>query len=121
MNDTRVRLPEPVAWRFEAGEQLRLIEMLTTREMEVVRLLAEGLPDKEIGAALHIDWRTVRSHLANILQKLGARNRTDAVRIALQTGLIEIPSREPTSAQAALALSAYYATLAQKLLQEGRR
>lgn len=118
MNDSRVRLPEPIVWRFDVGGQLRLIEMLSPREMEVLRLVAEGLSDKEIGATLHICRRTVRTHVSNIMQKLGARSRTDAVRIALQVGLFQ--SREPTSAQAAIALSAYYATLAQKLLQEGR-
>ena len=118
MNDSRVRLPEPVVWHFDVGEQLRLIEMLSPREMEVLRLVAEGLPDKEIGATLYVRRRTVRTHVSNIMQKLGARSRTDAVRIALQVGLFQ--SREPTSVQAAIALSAYYATLAQKLLQEGQ-
>ena len=51
---------------------------LTHREREVLRLLAEGLTDREIGAALTISIRTVETHVSSILHKLGVRNRAEA-------------------------------------------
>jgi DNA-binding NarL/FixJ family response regulator len=53
---------------------------LTARELEVLRLLAGGLTDREIAGALTISPRTVESHVGSILAKLGARNRADAAR-----------------------------------------
>jgi DNA-binding NarL/FixJ family response regulator len=65
-------------------------EPLTSRELDVLRLLAEGLPNKAIGARLRISDQTVKFHVASIGGKLGARNRTDTVRRAIRRGLIEI-------------------------------
>ena len=65
-------------------------ESLTTRELDVLRLLAEGLPNKAIAARLGISDQTVKFHVASIGGKLGARNRTDAVRLAIRRGLVEI-------------------------------
>jgi DNA-binding NarL/FixJ family response regulator len=56
------------------------VDGLTQRERDVLRLLAEGLSDRDIGAALTISTRTVESHVSNILHKLGARNRAEAAR-----------------------------------------
>jgi len=53
---------------------------LTGREDEILRMLADGLTDREIGEALSISTRTVESHVGNILRKLDARNRADAAR-----------------------------------------
>ena len=53
---------------------------LTAREDEILRMLADGLTDREIGTALSISTRTVESHVGNILRKLDARNRADAAR-----------------------------------------
>ena len=53
---------------------------LTLREDEILRMLADGLTDREIGEALSISTRTVESHVGNILRKLNARNRADAAR-----------------------------------------
>jgi DNA-binding NarL/FixJ family response regulator len=64
-------------------------EALTAREQEVLALLAVGLPNKEIGDRLTITERTVKFHVSSILGKLGASNRTEAVSIAAQQGLIE--------------------------------
>jgi DNA-binding NarL/FixJ family response regulator len=65
-------------------------ESLTMREVDVLRLLAEGLPNKAIAGRLGISDQTVKFHVASIGGKLGARNRTDAVRLAIKRGLIEI-------------------------------
>ena len=67
-----------------------LNEPLTPREVEVVELLAEGLPNKAIAARLGISDQTVKFHLASISSKLGAANRTDAVRRAVRRGLITL-------------------------------
>jgi DNA-binding NarL/FixJ family response regulator len=53
---------------------------LTLREQDVLRLLADGLSDRDIATALTISTRTVESHVSNILHKLGARNRAEAAR-----------------------------------------
>ena len=63
---------------------------VTPREMEVIRLLAQGLQNKEIAAELGIAQRTAKFHVGSILAKLGAGNRTEAVTIAAQRGLIEL-------------------------------
>jgi DNA-binding NarL/FixJ family response regulator/signal transduction histidine kinase len=65
-------------------------ERITRREREVLALLAQGLADKEIAVALGTSAKTAQFHVANLLDKLGAQNRTDAVRIAYARGLIDI-------------------------------
>jgi len=65
-------------------------EPLTPREIEVLELLAEGLPNKAIAARLGISDQTVKFHVASICGKLPARNRTDAVRRAIRRGLIAV-------------------------------
>lgn len=69
-------------------------EPLTERETEVLQLLAQGKPNKEIAAALVISERTVKFHISSILRKLGAGNRTEAVTIAAQRGLVKITGQE---------------------------
>ena len=63
---------------------------VTPREMEVIRLLARGLQNKEIAAELGIAQRTAKFHVGSILAKLGAGNRTEAVTIAVQRGMIAL-------------------------------
>lgn len=65
-------------------------ESLTSREMEVLELLAHGLPNKAIAAKLGISDQTVKFHVASISGKLGAANRTDAVRRAVRRGLLTL-------------------------------
>jgi len=65
-----------------------LIEPLTTREMEVLALLAGAASNREIGNMLHISVRTVESHLANIYGKLAARGRTEAMLWAIKEGVV---------------------------------
>jgi DNA-binding NarL/FixJ family response regulator len=67
-------------------------EMLTERELEVLTLLAQGKPNKEIAAHLIISERTAKFHVSSILGKLGATNRTEAVSLAAQIGLITLRS-----------------------------
>lgn len=63
-------------------------ESLTARELEVLRLLARGLRNKEIAARLFVSERTINFHLANIYQKLNVSGRTEALSKALELGLI---------------------------------
>lgn len=63
---------------------------LTQREMEVLRLLVKGLSNKEIGAALNFTENGAKAHLRNIMSKLGVEDRTKAVVVALQRGMVEL-------------------------------
>jgi DNA-binding NarL/FixJ family response regulator len=63
--------------------------VLTAREEEVVKLIAEGHSSKEIAATLVISLKTVERHRANVLAKLGMRDRTELTRYAIRAGLIE--------------------------------
>jgi DNA-binding NarL/FixJ family response regulator len=65
-------------------------EPLTAREVQVLERLAEGLPNKAIATRLGISDQTVKFHVASISSKLGATNRTDAVRRAVRRGLISL-------------------------------
>jgi DNA-binding NarL/FixJ family response regulator len=65
-------------------------EPLTPREIDVLELLAEGLANKPIAARLGISDQTVKFHVASICGKLGAANRTDAVRRAVRRGLVSL-------------------------------
>ncbi|HET9859100.1 MAG TPA: response regulator transcription factor [Nocardioidaceae bacterium] len=74
--------------RVRRGERLPG-RLLTTREDEVLKLIAEGHSSKEIAHALTISLKTVERHRANILRKLGMRDRTQLTRYAIRAGLIE--------------------------------
>jgi DNA-binding NarL/FixJ family response regulator len=65
-------------------------EALTPREIEVLELLAEGLPNKAIAARLGISDQTVKFHVSSICGKLPARNRTEAVRRAIRRGILAV-------------------------------
>lgn len=65
-------------------------ERLTRREREVLQLVGQGLADKEIASELGTSAKTAQFHVANLLGKLGAQNRTDAVRIAYERGLLDL-------------------------------
>jgi NarL family two-component system response regulator LiaR len=71
-------------------------EKLTERETEVLRLLAEGKSNKEIAASLYIGETTVKTHVSNILMKLGVPSRTQAALYAVRIGLVP---QEPDSQQ----------------------
>jgi two-component system, NarL family, response regulator LiaR len=67
-------------------------QKLTDREVEVLRLLAEGKANKEIAASLFISETTVKTHVSNILLKLGVPSRTQAALYAVRIGLVSSPS-----------------------------
>jgi NarL family two-component system response regulator YdfI len=70
--------------------EVGLSEEITSRETEVLRMLAEGLVNKDIAARLGISEHTVKFHISSILDKLGASTRTEAVTLGIRRGLIPI-------------------------------
>src|SRR4051812_42464883 len=62
---------------------------LTARELDVLRLLAQGKSDREIAEALFIGARTVETHVSNLIAKLGVHNRTEAAALATREGLVD--------------------------------
>jgi DNA-binding NarL/FixJ family response regulator len=74
----------------ESGRSKSQISILTNRELEIMKLLAEGKPNREIGSILHISTRTVDTHRSNILKKLGFKTNADLVRLAIAEGLIAV-------------------------------
>lgn len=77
-----------VLTRADESHGLEFIEALTDREVEVLQLMAQGLANKQIAGELGISAHTVKFHISSIYGKLGANNRTEAVRLGLQAGLI---------------------------------
>jgi DNA-binding NarL/FixJ family response regulator len=74
--------------RRQANESARAMKVLSARELTVLSRVAEGLTNHEIGAELGISSDTVKTHLARTLDKLNARDRTQAVARALRLGLL---------------------------------
>ena len=79
-----------------AASTMLLPESLSSREVDVLRLLASGLTDREIAEALFVSVRTVEGHVARIFPKLGVRTRTAAARAAIAAGLIPPDGPPPT-------------------------
>ncbi len=75
---------------------------LTSREAEVLTLLAAGLANPEIAARLVVSGRTVDNHVAAIFQKLGVPNRAEARAAGIRLGLVTVPWNEAPPVQAAL-------------------
>lgn len=78
----------PVRSVLPLAESAEMVEPLTARELDVLRLLALGWANKQIAARLAISDHTVKFHVAAILGKLGAASRTEAVAIGIRTGLV---------------------------------
>lgn len=72
------------------GEQDFIPEQLSVREREVLLLAAKGLSSKEVAKRLFISERTVQTHLASIYDKLGSRNKTEALLLALKYGVVTL-------------------------------
>ena len=79
------RLVDPV----ERHEDSKPVDRLSTREREIVQLLAEGKSNKDVAAALGISVRTAEAHRASVLRKLGIDSIADLVRYAVRNGIIE--------------------------------
>jgi DNA-binding NarL/FixJ family response regulator len=77
-----------VSARTPGGAHARAAKKLTRREAEVLRLIATGLSNQDIAAALVISLETVKTHVGNIFGKLGAGNRSQAVVIAYEAGVV---------------------------------
>ncbi len=96
--DEQVVLDDAIAQRVIAssaprGEQHaaeRMREGLSEREMDVLRLMAKGMSNKEIGRALWIGETTVKTHVSHILRKLGQHDRAQAVLAAVRVGLVSM-------------------------------
>lgn len=79
------QIAEQIACRMED-------DMLSEREIKVLSLIAAGKSNREVAAQLTISEETAKTHVRNILAKLGANDRTHAVTLALQRGIIHLPS-----------------------------
>lgn len=75
-------------WDYSLSLDEEIIEPLTERELEVLQLLAQGMANKQIALKLKISEHTVKFHVSSIYTKLGAANRTEAVRLGVRRGLI---------------------------------
>jgi DNA-binding NarL/FixJ family response regulator len=80
-------IPKEIANRLASR---KLFEELTPRELQVLEQMAKGMANKEIGEVLKITEHTVKDHLKNILAKLRVADRTEAVTVALQRGIIQL-------------------------------
>jgi DNA-binding NarL/FixJ family response regulator len=83
-------LAPAVAARLMTRMRAPAEESLSPREIEVLQLVAKGKSNKEIGKALHISTATVKTHLIHIFDKLGVKDRTAAVTVALEKGILSL-------------------------------
>lgn len=86
---TRRLIAEFARLRPRTSSAAGLLETLTPREIEVLRLIAEGLSNPEIAARLIVGEETVKTHVSRVLNKLGLRDRTQAVVAAYESGLVQ--------------------------------
>jgi DNA-binding NarL/FixJ family response regulator len=77
--------------RLQRPSSPKALAELSERELEVFRLVAKGLSNAEIGRELYIGETTVKTHVTHILQKLGLRDRVQAVILAYQSGVLDAP------------------------------
>jgi DNA-binding NarL/FixJ family response regulator len=67
-----------------------MVDDLTPRETEVLKLIASGLPNKEIAEALVLSEKTVKNHINNIFSKLHVNDRSQAILYAIREGLVKV-------------------------------
>ena len=81
-----------IAGKGESGQSpdASMLELLSDRELEVLRLMAKGMSNKEIGRALWIGEATVKTHVSHVLHKLETPDRTQAVLTAIRAGLVQV-------------------------------
>jgi DNA-binding NarL/FixJ family response regulator len=91
-----IYIDEPLRQRYRRGHSGGPLQELSERELEVLQRLAEGGSNREVGLDLHLSAETVKSHVANLVRKLPARDRTHAVVQGLRWGLIDFPGLEPS-------------------------
>lgn len=84
------RGPEGMEIGFKEVEYRKPLHVLTRRECEVLQLLADGKSNRGIGEALYISEKTVKNHVSNILQKMNANDRTQAVVEAIKKGWVKV-------------------------------
>ena len=87
-----------VLYQAKRTDQRSGVEALTSREREVLQLIAEGYTNQGIASALYISVKTVEAHKAHIMAKLHARNRTDLIRYAIRKGIVRLESAEEAQA-----------------------
>ncbi len=83
-------IAKKIARTYVGKDALAGKAFLTPREREILCLIAEGKPNKEIAQALHLSPRTVQTHRDHLMKKIGAHDRTELVRYAIREGLIAL-------------------------------
>ena len=83
-----------VLYQAKRSDQRNGVEALTSREREVLQLIAEGYTNQGIANELYISVKTVEAHKAHIMTKLHARNRTDLIRYAIRKGIVRLESAD---------------------------
>lgn len=79
------------------AEKAQVKDLLTERELDVLKMVAQGYSNQEIGQQLTVSHRTVSTHVSNILEKLHLANRTQAALFALREGLVKLDDDHPTT------------------------
>lgn len=95
IDEARARTESATRGDMQEQEARRRLNALTARELDVLKGLVDGLPNKTIGYDLGISPRTVEIHRANLMEKLGARSLSDALRIGFNAGLGRDPPAAP--------------------------
>ncbi len=89
-------------WQAQKGDGKAGYELLTSREREVLQLIAEGYSNQRIADELFISVKTVEAHKAHIMSKLHAQNRTDLIRYAIRKGIVNLEATPEGSVDSTL-------------------
>lgn len=88
VKEVPVAVPMPLAEPFCPNEAKREELAITSREMEILELIAQGMSNREIAEKLFVSENTVKTHASRVFDKLGARRRTQAVQLGKEFGLL---------------------------------